>query len=170
MFGYGGVFRDYDDSLIHDALGNQEMQTKADSVVDVLVSNKGMLYQYNRSMRADRRVANASDGIASANTGVNLSPVFYYDDRAIPWKSFPHIKPRTIYGLVKKHFRVFGKTSPRLMDDKELGISSNARTATREVFLVWHLQLASARMNEHVAITDISDPMLCGADVNGTDV
>jgi hypothetical protein len=169
VYGYGGVLRDYDDSLIHNALGRQEMLSKADSVVDALVSNKGMLLQYNKSIRADRRVANASNGIAGVNTGVNLSPVFYYDDRAIEWKSFNHIKPRTIYGLVKKHLRRFGKAKPALMAGSELGISSNSRTTTKEVFLVWFLQVASARMNEHIRIDDISDPMLCGTDVNGSD-
>jgi hypothetical protein len=56
------------------------------------------------------------------------------------------------------------------MDGFELGISSNSRTTTKEVFLVWFLQVAAARMNEMFRIDDISDPVLCGADVNGTDL
>jgi hypothetical protein len=170
VYGYGGVNRDYDDGLVHNALARQEMLSKADSVVDVLASNSGVIYQFNKSLRADRQIARPDGNLSSADTGVNLGPVFHYGDRAIPFKSFKHIKPRSLYGLVKKHFRRFGKARPKIMDGFELGISSNSRTTTKEVFLVWHLQVATARMNEMFRIDDISDPVLCGADVNGTDV
>jgi hypothetical protein len=170
VYGYGGVLRDYDDGIVHSAFARQEMLSKADAVVDALVSGSGMLFQYNKSLRADRRVSLPSGDLSSADTGVNLTPVFHYGSRAVEWKAFKHVKPRTIYGLAKKHLRRFGKAKPKIMDGFELGISSNSRTTTKEVFLVWFLQIASARMNEHFRIDDISDPVLCGIDVNGTDV
>jgi hypothetical protein len=170
VFSNGGNLRPYSDDIVHDALIATETLTKADgSRIDHLLSNRGIIRMYNKSIRADRRVSNSSADLSSVNTGVNTAPTFKYEDREIPWLSFTHIRPRTLYGIVKKHWRRFGKAKPSIMSGSELGISSGQRTATREVFAAWFIQIACARFNDQLAITDLVDPSLCGPAFGGLD-
>lgn len=169
VFSNGGELRNYSDSIVHSALLQTETRSKADARIDHLISNKGQILKFNESLRSDRRVAVGGSGLSDMGTGVSLKPSFRYGDREIPWLEFSHIKPRTIYGIVKKNFKRLGKPRPTFMDGFELGLTNGVRNTSKEIYCVWLTQLFCDKFNDMFAISDLSDPALCGADVNGSD-
>jgi hypothetical protein len=171
VFSNGGNLRNYSDEYLHEALAVTSARTKADTVVDTLVSNEGLLKKYNDSKQSNIRFNVTNGDGSSLNSGVNLKPSFAYGDRSIPWVSFRHIKPRTIYGLSKSNFKRVGWARPKWLGagDPELALSSSARITAEEVFLYWPVQVIGRRFNNMFAISDLSDPVHCGAVVGGSD-
>lgn len=172
VFSNGAVLRNYSDELLHEAFAVTSSRTKADTVVDTLISNEGMLKKYNDSKRSDVRFPVSNGDMSGLNSGVNLKPVFHYGDRSIPWMSFRHVMPRRIYGVSKANFKRYGWARPKWLGngDPELALSSSARITAEEVFLYWPTQIVGRRFNDQFVVTDLSDPVHCGAVVGGTDV
>lgn len=166
----GGTLRNLSEDILNEAFMVTDTRAKAarSGQVDVLAMNRGQIFKYYQHVRPDRRIPVSGSGVPSYNTGSDLKPSFYYD-RAIPLEVFAHIKPRTVYGLVKSNLARIGKARPEFLDAKELGLTSSARNTTEEMFLVWFLQFISKRMNNAFRIDDLSDPIHCGAPVGGSD-
>lgn len=141
---------------------------------DTAVSNEGMVIEWYQITRPDRRY-NTPTAIGQA--GAKEKPVFNYGPNTLTFEVCKDVRPRTIFGFPKSVLRRVGDDRPKWLPQFDgipgLALDGDGDAsgyALSQVHVAAMLtNVATMQPNACFRLDDVSDLLLCGAAVGGSD-
>lgn len=168
-----GTVRDLSEDLLIRNMLN--VYHRSGQWISDLWMNVGQYEKFAAFMRPDRRITGGTGGGDEYTAGFK-SLKFVLGGHVVDVSFSSDITPRTVYGVSKQYLRRVGEKRPKWLDGYQgegsffvQGADSNGRTMTQAATCVMFSNVANLRPDAHFRIDDLSDAILCGAAVGGSD-
>lgn len=168
-----GTVRDLSEDLLIRNMLN--VYHRSGQWISDLWMNVGQYEKFAAFMRPDRRIAGGTGGGDEYTAGFK-SAKFVLAGHNVDVTFSSDITPRTVYGVSKTNLRRVGEKKPKWLQGYQgegsffvQGADSNGRLMSQEATCVMFSNVANLRPDAHFRIDDLSDAILCGAAVGGSD-
>lgn len=168
------ALRDLDEArLIRNALNVYQLSGQ---YIDCLLMNSGQIERYANFVRPDRRyVVDGGKGVPAYKTGFDEGQFefLYGGGKKAKVINCVDIPPRTVLGLTRSMLRRFDLKKLGWKDWGgtifQQGVDSSGYKTTAQATLLYLGNIGTFMPRAHFRISDLNDPLLCGAQFGGSD-